>query len=109
MAEKSFRHVTSGAYAKKGPVFESPLGGHLALNPLGFGTVRIVKGRQVYTNESAYKNAEAVRSKFAAAFTGKKGNESLAKKASAACAGVAPGNRGRCFVGKLASIGRDML
>jgi len=109
MAEKSFRHVTSGAYARKGVVLRTPLTGHLALNPLGFGSVRIVKGYQEYRNQAKYDNVEKVRERFANAMSGKKGAESLAAKASAACATVSPSMKGKCFVGHLSSIGKTML
>ncbi|MGC8618705.1 MAG: hypothetical protein ACP5UZ_08250 [Thermoplasmata archaeon] len=107
--EKSFRHVTSGAYAQKGVVLRTPLTGHLAMNPLGFGSVRIVKGYQEYHNEAKYNNVEAVRERFANAMSGKKGSESLAAKASAACATASPSMKGRCFVGHLSSIGKTMF
>jgi hypothetical protein len=105
MAENSFRHVTSGAYAKKGPVMRTSLfSGHWGLNPLGFGSMRVDKGYLEYHDKGAYDRASKPREAFAAAM---KGN-SLAKKASEACANV-KSNKAACFVGHLTSMGKEML
>jgi hypothetical protein len=107
MAEnKGFRHVTSGAYAKKGPVMKTSLfSGHWGLNPLGFGSMRIDKGYQEYRDEAKYKNVEAVRGRFAEAM---KGKPSIAKLASQKCSNV-KGSKARCFVSEMASAGRERL